>query len=108
MSPDLPTPETMTRPLAPWSSSTARAKSSFSRSATASIEVASSRRTRRPSSTNSRASGIAGSRLREVAFQHLGPHTAGLEQSLDDLPHGPMAARSAGHVAGDGAHLGDG
>src|SRR3954454_12130510 len=106
MSPDFPTPETITRPRAAARSSTARAKGSFSRSAASRMLAASSRSTRRPSSISAPGSRATDGRLGEVALQHLGPHAPGLEQGLDHLADGAVAPGRARRRMGDGAYLG--
>ena len=109
MRPDLPTPETMTRPLARCSSShrpgellvqpVGDGRDAARLEAEDAAAELDQRRARQPVTT---------CRLREVALQHLAPDAARLEQRLDDLPHGAVAARGAGHVARHRPHLADG
>src|SRR5438046_10271439 len=70
ISPDLPTPETMTRPLAAARISTARAKATLRLSASAWTAAASSARTRLPRSTRR---SDAGARLRTHGLPHAVP-----------------------------------
>ena len=73
MSPDFPTPETMTLPLASPSNRTARANASSSRVAAAEISEASSCNTRRPICTNSESLSRTGCLLRKVTLEDPGP-----------------------------------
>src|SRR4029077_19839734 len=99
ISPDLPRPDTITRPFADASRPTAAANAGLSRSPTRWIAAASRASTRRPRSTRSMDSvrGIAA--LHEVLGEQALPFAAGLEDQLGDLAHRPLAARHARHEA---------
>src|SRR5690348_12486041 len=98
MSPDFPTPETMTRPDAPASNRTARANRSSNRPPAARTAEASSSATRRPRLISAASSNGTGHRLAEVSLEQTVPEPARLEQHLHDLAHGAVTARRAGDV----------
>ena len=88
MIPDLPTPDTITRPDASARSRTARANPPSSRNPAVPTAEASTSSTRRPSATSAASSNGTDGLLGEVALEQLGPETAGLEQGLDGLANG--------------------
>src|SRR5687767_9762151 len=98
MSPDFPTPDTMTLPLAPASKRTARANSLPNLRPVSETAAASSWSTRRPAAINSESSSRTGGLLRKVAGQYLGPVTAGAENGLDHFPYGAMPTGSRGDM----------
>src|SRR2546428_277757 len=92
ISPDLPTPETISRPVAFSSSRTAAEKAGPRRSATRRIASASRTSTRRPRSASSLGSVWDIATLQEVFREQALPLTPGLEDQLGHLPHGAEAA----------------
>src|SRR5437899_8698481 len=105
--PDLPTPDTMTRPRAAASSRTAVATGGPSRSATPRIAAASRARTRRPRSTRSVGSVRDIATLHEILGQQVVPLTPRLEDQLRPLAHRALPARHGGHRTRRRFHLGD-
>src|SRR5437016_4746987 len=93
ISPDLPTPDTMTRPRAAASSRTAAANGGPSRSATPRIAAASRASTRRPRSTRSVGSVRDIATLHEILRHEVLPLSAGPQDQLGHLAHRPLAAR---------------
>src|SRR3990172_12908031 len=98
MSPDFPTPDTMTLPFASASRRTARANSLPSRRPVSETAAASIWSTRRPAPINSGSSSRTGGLLRKVAGQRFGPVTAGAEKGLTHFAHGAMTTGSNGDV----------
>src|SRR5213592_2173642 len=105
MSPDFPTPLTITRPFACASSVTARAKVSPRRWASAWIAAASSARTRRPRSTRSERPLCDIAAFLQILRDHAIPDAAGLENRLRHLAYGALAARCPGDERCDGLDL---
>src|SRR5438309_2322166 len=105
ISPDLPTPETISRPVAFSSSRTAAEKAGPSRSATRRIASASSTSTRRPRSASSLGSVRDIATLQEVFREQALPLTPGLEDQLGHLSHRALAAGHGRHDSGGGLHL---
>src|SRR6266849_3056451 len=92
ISPDLPTPETISRPVAFSSSRTAAEKAGPRRSATRRIASASRTSTRRPRSASSVGSVRDIATLQEVFREQALPLTPGLEDQLSHLAHCRLAA----------------
>src|SRR2546422_704705 len=88
ISPDFPTPDTMSRPCAAASSRTAAANGGPNRPATRSIAAASRARTRRPRSTRSLGSVRDIATLHEVLGQEALPLAPRLEDQFRDLTRG--------------------
>src|SRR5436190_8937481 len=107
MSPDLPRPETIRRPLAPARSLTAVAKAGPSCPATRRIASASRASTRRPRSARSLGSMRDFAVLLEVLRDQVLPLAAGLEDQLRHFAHRALAARHRGDQSRGGLHLGD-
>src|SRR6266568_8287993 len=105
ISPDLPTPETISRPVAFSSSRTAAEKAGPRRSATRRIASASRTSTRRPRSASSPGSVRDIATLQEVFREQALPLTPSLEDQLRHLPHGAVAAGKSRHDSGCGPHL---
>src|SRR6266545_605954 len=108
ISPDLPTPETMTRPLAAASRSTARAKVGPSPSAIRRTAAASRASTRLPRSTSAVCSGFDIATFLEVPLDHVVPLAPRLEDPLCYLAHRRLASGGRGHDPDGGLHLRDG
>src|SRR5256885_4419800 len=105
ISPDLPTPETISRPVAFSSSRTAAEKAGPRRSATRWIASASRTSTRRPRSASSLGSVRDIATLQEILREQALPLTPGLEDQLGHLPHRALAAGNSRHDSGHGLHL---
>src|SRR5947208_8176238 len=105
ISPDLPTPDTMTRPFAAASSRTAAAKAGPRRSATRSIASASRASTRRPRSASSLGSARDIATLQEVFREQALPLAPGLEDQLRHFPDRALAPWSRRHQPRGGLHL---
>src|SRR5436853_561508 len=105
ISPDLPTPETISRPVAFSSSRTAAEKAGPRRSATRRIASASRTSTRRPRSASSLGSVRDIATLQEVFREQALPLTPGLEDQLGHLSHRALAAGHGRHDSGGGLHL---
>src|SRR6266571_4840884 len=105
MSPDFPTPLTITRPFACASSVTARAKVSPRRWASAWIAAASSARTRRPRSTRSERPFCDIAAFLQVRVDQAVPDATGLENRLRHLAHRALATRGLGDERCDGLDL---
>src|SRR5438876_4553317 len=105
--PDLPTPDTMIRPVAAASNPTAAANGGPSRSATPRIAAASRASTRRPRSTRSVGPVRDIATLDEILSQQPLPLAPGLEDQLRHLAHRALAARDGGHRVRRRLHLGD-
>src|SRR5438034_1159482 len=105
ISPDLPMPETISRPVAFSSSRTAAEKAGPRRSATRRIASASSTSTRRPRSASSLGSVRDIATLQEVFREQALPLTPGLEDQLGHLSHRALAAGHGRHDSGGGLHL---
>src|SRR2546427_388018 len=102
ISPDLPTPETISRPVAFSSSRTAAEKAGPRRSATRRIASASRTSTRRPRSASSLGSVWDIATLQEVFREQALPLTPGLEDQLGHLPPGePHDEESGGAEQAD-------
>src|SRR3989449_1032691 len=99
ISPDLPMPETISRPVAFSSSRTAAEKAGPRRSATRRIASASSTSTRRPRSASSLGSVRDIATLQEVFREQALPLTPGLEDHLGHLSHRALAAGHGREVA---------
>src|SRR5207302_8602754 len=97
--PDLPTPETITRPLAAASRRTAAANAGPSRWATRPIASASRASTRRPRSTRSPGSVRDIATLQKVRREETLPLAARLEDQLGHLADGTLATRHIGDEA---------
>src|SRR3989442_15384672 len=97
ISPDLPTPETISRPLACWSSRTAAEKAGPSRSATRQIASASSASTRRPRSASSLGSVRDIAALQEVLREQALPLAPGLKDQLGHFPDRALASGNRRH-----------
>src|SRR5436305_255574 len=108
ISPDLPTPETMSRPGAAASRRTAAANGGPSCSATRRIAAASRARTRRPRSTRSLGSVRDIATLHEVLRQEVRPLAPRPEDQLRHFPGRALPAGHRGHDARCRLHLGDG
>src|SRR6266702_2826781 len=93
ISPDLPRPETISRPVAFSSSRTAAEKAGPNRSATRRIASASRASTRRPRSTRSVGSVRDIATLHEILRHEVLPLSAGPQDQLGHLAHRPLAAR---------------
>src|SRR3989442_1138904 len=102
ISPDLPTPETISRPVAFSSSRTAAEKAGPRRSATRRIASASRTSTRRPRSASSLGSVRDIATLQEVFREQALPLTPGLEDQLGHLSHRALAAGHGRHDSGGG------
>src|SRR2546422_1422526 len=102
ISPDLPTPETISRPVAFSSSRTAAENAGPRRSATRRIASASRTSTRRPRSASSLGSVRDIATLQEVFREQALPLTPGLEDQLGHLPHRALAAGNSRHHSGCG------
>src|SRR2546429_5878126 len=96
MRPDLPTPETITRPAASARRPTAAANAGPSRWATRPMAFASCASTRRPRSTRSLGSVRDIAALQKVRREETVPLAARLEDLLGHLAHGALAARHGG------------
>src|SRR5437899_5552880 len=105
ISPDLPMPETISRPVAFSSSRTAAEKAGPRRSATRRIASASSTSTRRPRSASSLGSVRDIATLQEVFREQALPLPPGLEDHLGHLSHRALAAGHGRHDSGGGLHL---
>src|SRR5947208_13542688 len=93
MRPDLPTPETITRPAASARRPTAAANAGPSRWATRPMAFASRASTRRPRSTRSLGSVRDIAALQKVRREETVPLAARLEDLLGHFAHGALAAR---------------
>src|SRR2546428_2149859 len=107
ISPDLPPPDTMSRPRAAASSRTAAANGGPNRSATRSIAAASRARTRRPRSTRSLGSVRDIAALLEVLGQEALPLAPRLEDQFCDLTCLSPAPGGRGDDARRGLDLAD-
>src|SRR5882762_10717069 len=105
MSPDLPTPETISRPLARSSNRTAAEKAGPSRSATRQIASASRASTRRPRSASSLGSVRDIAALQEVLREQALPLASGLKDQLGHFPDRALAPGNRRHQPGGGFHL---
>src|SRR5262249_5637572 len=105
MIPDLPTPDTISRPDASARSRTARANPPSSRDAAVPTAAASTSSTRRPRSTSAASSNDTDGLLGEVALEQLGPASPSLEEHLDHLAHGSVAAGGARDIGRGRLHL---
>src|SRR5437763_3191475 len=105
ISPDLPTPETISRPVAFSSSRTAAEKAGPRRSPTRRIASASRASTRRPRSARSLGSVRDIATLQEVLGEQALPLAPGLEDQLGDFPDRPLASGHRRHDGGSGLHL---
>src|SRR5437879_4763273 len=103
--PDLPTPDTITRPFADARRRTAAVNAGLSRSATRVIAPASRARTRRPRSTRSVGSVRGIAVLTKKPVDETLPFAAGLEDQLRNLTHGPLAPRRGRDDAGGVLHF---
>src|SRR2546425_878488 len=108
ISPDLPTPDTMSRPCAAASSRTAAANGGPNRPATRSIAAASRARTRRPRSTRSLGSVRDIATLHEVLGQEALPLAPRLEDQFRDLTRRSLAPGGCGDDARRRLDLGHG
>src|SRR5216110_4023954 len=105
ISPDLPTPETISRPVAFSSSRTAAEKAGPRRSATRRIASASRASTRRPRSASSLGSMRDIATLQEILREQALPLAPGLEDQLGHFPDRPLAPGNPRYDAGGGLHL---
>src|SRR2546429_4984797 len=103
--PDLPTPDTMTRPFAAASSCTADTNGAPNRSATRRIASASRASTRRPRSARSLGSVRDIATLQEILREQALPLAPGLEDQLGHFPDRPLAPGDPRYDAGGGLHL---
>src|SRR5213080_3251975 len=99
MRPDLPTPETITRPAASARRPTAAANAGPSRWATRPMAFASRASTRRPRSTRSVGSVRDIAALQKVRREETVPLAARLEDQLGHLADGTLATRDIGDEA---------
>src|SRR3989442_7878138 len=105
ISPDLPTPETISRPVAFSSSRTAAEKAGPRRSPTRRIASASRASTRRPRSASSLGSVRDIATLQEVFCEQALPLAPGLEDELGHFPDRALAPGNRRHQPGGGLHL---
>ncbi len=108
MSPDFPTPETMSRPEAAASRAMAWPNAAPSPCATCWIASASRASTRRPRSARSGCAlgGIAP--LLQILVHGVVPNAAGRENRLRDLSNDAVSTRALRDERGDGGDFGDG
>src|SRR5437867_9743285 len=106
ISPDLPTPETISRPVAFSSSRTAAEKAGPRRSPTRRIASASRASTRRPRSASSLGSVRDIATLQEVLREQALPLAPGLEDQLGHFADSALAPGNGRHQPGGGLHLG--
>src|SRR5438093_1671095 len=105
INPDLPSPETMRRPLASVSRRTARANAGPRRSPARRIASASSASTRRPRSARSPGSVRDIATLQEIFRKQALPFAAGLEDQLRHFPHRALAPGGRRHQPGSGLYF---
>src|SRR2546421_6060892 len=105
ISPDLPMPETISRPVAFSSSRTAAEKAGPRRSPTRRIASASRVSTRRPRSASSLGSVRDIATLQEVFREQALPLASGLEDQLGHFPDRALAPGNRRHQPGGGLQL---